>query len=63
MATNEQLEDEEKFSPWDVSDLDDFLFYCCPECEAKSSSKSMFVHHALSKHPVVSFPDILLHKL
>ena len=48
-------ESEEKFNPWDVSTIEDFLFYCCPECEDKSTSMNNFVHHALSKHPVVSF--------
>ena len=45
-------EEEVKFNPWDVCHIDDFLYYCCPECEEKSESRSKFVHHALVHHPV-----------
>ena len=42
-------------NPWIVPSLDKFLFFCCPECENKSSNKSSFVNHAISQHPLVSF--------
>ena len=38
-------------SPWDVTNLDEFLFYCCPECELKNESKGGFIKHALDEHP------------
>ena len=38
-------------SPWDVTSLDEFLYYCCPECDIKHSSKSKFYIHAIDKHP------------
>ena len=41
-------------NPWNVQDLDVFLFYWCPECEEKSENKSIFINHALSAHPKVS---------
>ena len=41
-------------NPWNVEDLNVFLFYWCPECEEKCENKSMFIHHALSAHPKVS---------
>ena len=44
-------EEEEKFNPWQVNFLDDFLFYCCPECDFKHDTKSSFVSHALIQHP------------
>ena len=42
---------EESDNPWDVQSLDDFLFYCCPECESKEADKSEFLKHALISHP------------
>ena len=41
-------------NPWNVEDLNVFLFYWCPECEEKSENKSLFINHALSAHPKVS---------
>ena len=43
---------EEKFNPWQANFLDDFLFYCCPECDFKHDAKSSFVSHALIQHPL-----------
>ena len=40
-----------KENPWSVSNLDDFLKYCCPECEENYNKKETFVMHALEKHP------------
>ena len=37
-------------NPWDVSSLDEFLYYNCPECEVKSSTKEQFVGHAIVAH-------------
>ena len=44
----------ENNNPWNVQDLNVFLFYWCPECEEKSATKPIFIHHALSAHPNVS---------
>ena len=41
-------------NPWIVPTLDEFLFFCCPECENKSPNKTLFINHALSNHPWVS---------
>ena len=38
-------------NPWQVLTLDEFLFYCCPECDVKSDSKQEFVIHAVDQHP------------
>ena len=38
-------------NPWNVENLDDFLQYCCPECEVKYVSKIQFVTHAVDEHP------------
>ena len=39
--------------PWIIqNNLDDFLFYCCPECDIiKLKSKEKFIIHALNEHP------------
>ena len=39
-------------NPWNVQTLDEFLFYCCPECDNKYVTKSHFVEHALTSHQV-----------
>ena len=36
--------------PWDVSNLEEFHFYCCPECDLKEKTKDRFVRHALENH-------------
>ena len=38
-------------NPWSVDNLDEYLFYCCPQCDHKSKCKPSFVQHALFKHP------------
>ena len=42
--------DQEK-NPWKVSKLEDFLYFCCPECNVKDKSKDFFIRHALDHHP------------
>ena len=41
----------EFFNPWNVKSLDDFLFYCCPECEQRNINKSDFIKHVVTNHP------------
>ena len=31
--------------------LAEFLFYCCPECNDRNSSRETFLNHAFEKHP------------
>ena len=39
-------------NPWSVAgNLNDFLYFCCPECPAKDRSMKEFVTHALKQHP------------
>ena len=47
----EDFEFEDKFNPWTVKSLDDFLFYCCPECDHQSITKNAFIKHAVNNHP------------
>ena len=37
-------------NPWAVNTLEDFQFYCCPECDRKEYTKDKFVKHALETH-------------
>ena len=39
--------EEKKFNPWDVKSLDEFRYYCCPECPSKNVNKNDFIKHAL----------------
>ena len=42
---------DENFNPWIVTNLDEFLFFCCPECDSQSPNKALFINHALIEHP------------
>ena len=42
---------EYAISPWSVKCLEDFLYYCCPECDIRDHSKDNFLQHAFSYHP------------
>ena len=41
----------ETSNPWNVVDLDIYLRYNCPQCEAKCETKDLFVNHAIETHP------------
>ncbi len=43
--------DGDDTNPWSAESLDDYNFYCCPECDLKSHSQDIFVSHALQTHP------------
>ena len=51
MENFENFEFEEKFNPWNIESLEDFHFYCCPQCEFRNLSKSEFIKHAVMEHP------------
>ena len=38
-------------NPWNVENLEEFLYFCCPECDLKDQSKIEFLQHALEQHP------------
>ena len=42
--------DQVPLNPWDVSTLDDFLYYNCPECDVKEKDKQVFLEHAILSH-------------
>ena len=37
-------------NPWDVPSLDEYLFYCYPECELKTKEYEIFYNHAVIVH-------------
>ena len=37
-------------SPWAVDVLEEFLFYCCPQCSLQEQSREQFLEHALVHH-------------
>ena len=42
---------EDKFHPWkNVKSLEEFRFYCCPECPSKHVNKTDFIKHAVTEH-------------
>ena len=52
-----EIDDQEeglKLNPWAVEALEEFLYFCCPECNIKSTDKDAFVNHVWSNHPKVS---------
>ena len=44
------MEFDEK-NPWLVTNLNEFLYFCCPECPLKNHYKEEFINHALEFHP------------
>ena len=37
-------------NPWLVDNLEEFLYFCCPECDERKQSKDLFLQHALNQH-------------
>ena len=37
-------------NPWLVSSFEEFLFYCCPECDIKTKEKGQLYEHAVQEH-------------
>ena len=40
-----------KINPWSVENLEEFLYFCCPECDDRNQSRNTFLEHALHQHP------------
>ena len=43
--------EENQRNPWNVGSFDDFLYYCCPECDEQYELKEQFISHAFDQHP------------
>ena len=48
--TAQQITKMASFHPWMVESLEDFSFYCCPECTFRSKEENFFEAHALQNH-------------
>ena len=46
----DDFEFEDKYNPWDVKNLQEFYYYCCPSCPLKNVNKTDFIKHALTAH-------------
>ena len=44
--------ESEIMNPWNVENLEVFLYYWCPECGDKNQSRELFLQHALEKHQI-----------
>ena len=44
-------------NPWAVEKWEQFLYFCCPECDEKNQSKDVFIQHALNEHPNAKIRD------
>ena len=44
------MEGNESENPWAVQ-IENFLHFCCPECDTKDKSRESFIQHALENHP------------
>ena len=38
-------------SPWAINNLEELLYYCCPECDVRDQSEEQFIQHAFENHP------------
>ena len=38
-------------NPWNVEKIEEFLYFCCPECDSRDHSQLQFIQHALENHP------------
>ena len=45
------MSENELENPWFVEELEEFLYFCCPECDLKDQSRENFLEHALNQHP------------
>ena len=48
------MSDAMENNPWIVGELEEFLYYCCPQCDFKEQfdQREQFVEHALRCHPM-----------
>ena len=49
-------------NPWMVEELEEFLYFCCPECDEKAKYKQDFVNHVCTYHSGVSICTLLFLK-
>ena len=55
---NHHQETQQFVNPWEVPSLDEFLFYCCPECDLRTKERDELYNHAVQRH---NHAKVLLH--
>ena len=55
---NHHQESQQFVNPWEVPSLDEFLFYCCPECDLRTKEYDELFSHAVQCH---RHAKVLLH--
>ena len=45
----EEVEIDNSNNPWAVN-LEEFYLWCCPECNFKTKTRDLLVHHGLMQH-------------
>ena len=53
--------EKEKHNPWSVNHIEDFLYFCCPECDERNHSEVLFMQHALDAHPKGELFECFVH--
>ena len=48
-------------NPWDVSSLQDFQYFCCPECDSRHKDAQTFIDHAVLFHEQTKETLVNLH--
>ena len=61
----EEVEIDNSNNPWAVN-LEEFYLWCCPECNFKTKTRDLLVHHGLMQHIkvcniVIGGPTIIRH--
>ena len=51
MNLNVKIQQNTIDNPWNVEKIEEFLYFCCPECDLKDHSQLEFLQHALERHP------------
>ena len=44
--------ESQQSNPWLVGNINDFLYFCCPECNEKNRDRELFLKHAFDEHPM-----------
>ena len=45
--------------PWIVECLEDFLYYCCPECNNRHQTRDKFLQHAQYNNMYYYLPNMM----
>ena len=50
-GTDASMMEIKMINPWSVESINEFSYFCCPECDSKWKAKQEFVNHAFDSHP------------